>query len=64
MEPFEVFITALIVGIAFIVVVVLARSVRQVPQQRMDVVERLGKYHRTLTPGLNLLVPIIDSVRT
>jgi regulator of protease activity HflC (stomatin/prohibitin superfamily) len=63
-EPFEVFITALIIGIAFIVVVVLARSVRQVPQQRMDVVERLGKYHRTLTPGLNLLVPIIDSVRT
>src|SRR4051794_39704817 len=30
----------------------------------MDVVERLGKYHRTLSPGLNLLVPIIDSVRT
>ena len=30
----------------------------------MDVVERLGKYKRTLSPGLNLLVPFIDAVRT
>jgi len=64
LEPFQLFITALIVGIAFIVIIVLVRSVRQVPQQRMDVVERLGKYHRTLSPGLNLLVPIVDSVRS
>src|SRR5262245_7524092 len=39
------------------------RAVRRVPQQRMDVVERLGKYHRTLTPGLNLLFPFLDTVR-
>jgi hypothetical protein len=37
---------------------------RTVPQQRMDVVERLGKYKRTLSPGLNLLVPFVDAVRT
>src|ERR1043166_4946230 len=30
----------------------------------MDVVERLGRYHRTLKPGLNMLVPFFDSVRT
>ena len=30
----------------------------------MDVVERLGKYKRTLNPGLNLLVPFVDAVRT
>src|SRR6476659_2665707 len=40
------------------------RSVRQVQQQRNDVVERLGKYHRTLQPGLNILVPFVDAVRT
>src|SRR4029453_10690902 len=39
-------------------------AVRVVPQQRMDVVERLGRYQRTLKPGLNLLVPGIESVRT
>ncbi|WP_373313889.1 SPFH domain-containing protein [Planosporangium flavigriseum] len=55
---------ALAVALALIVITVLFRSVRVVPQQRMDVVERLGKYHRTLTPGLNLLVPFIDAVRT
>ncbi len=45
-------------------VVVLMKSVRIVPQQRHDVVERLGKYKRTLAPGLNLLVPFVDAVRT
>nr|WP_127509091.1 SPFH domain-containing protein [Actinoplanes solisilvae] len=44
-------------------VIILMKTVRIVPQQRMDVVERLGKYKRTLSPGLNLLVPFVDSVR-
>ncbi len=64
MDPFEIFIWVLVAGIALVVVVTLTRAVRVVPQQRMDVVERLGKYQRTLRPGLNLLVPFIDAVRT
>jgi regulator of protease activity HflC (stomatin/prohibitin superfamily) len=50
--------------VALAVISVLFRSVRVVPQQRMDVVERLGKYQRTLKPGLNLLVPFVDAVRS
>ncbi|WP_345633293.1 SPFH domain-containing protein [Rugosimonospora acidiphila] len=46
------------------VVLTVVRSVRIVPQQRMDIVERLGKYHRTLKPGMNLLMPFLDSVRS
>jgi regulator of protease activity HflC (stomatin/prohibitin superfamily) len=38
------------------------RSLKVVPQQHAWVVERLGKYHATLTPGLNILVPFIDRV--
>jgi regulator of protease activity HflC (stomatin/prohibitin superfamily) len=38
----------------------IARSVRVVPQQTAFVVERLGKYHSTLAPGLNFLVPFVD----
>src|SRR3954463_12546862 len=58
-----------VIGVLIIVIVVFAivtllRSIRIVPQQRMDVVERLGKYKRTLSPGLNLLVPFVDAVRT
>jgi regulator of protease activity HflC (stomatin/prohibitin superfamily) len=45
-------------------VITLFRAVRIVPQQRMDVVERLGKYQRTLRPGLNLLVPFIEAARS
>jgi regulator of protease activity HflC (stomatin/prohibitin superfamily) len=60
----DVVIGLLIFVIALFAVITLAKSVRIVPQQRMDVVERLGKYKRTLNPGLNLLVPFVDAVRT
>jgi regulator of protease activity HflC (stomatin/prohibitin superfamily) len=59
----EAVIGVLILVIVIFAVTTLVRSVRVVPQQRMDVVERLGKYKRTLSPGLNLLVPFVDAVR-
>lgn len=43
-----------------LVATILIRSVRIIPQARAGVVERLGRYHRTLTPGLNFIVPFID----
>jgi regulator of protease activity HflC (stomatin/prohibitin superfamily) len=46
--------------VAVIVLLVLARTVRIIPQARARVVERLGRYHRTLNPGLTLVVPFID----
>ena len=53
----------LLVLIVGLVIVAVVRSVRIVPQARAGVVERLGRYHRTLHPGLNLLTPFIDRVR-
>ena len=52
------------VGIAVIVLVALVRSVRIVSQATAGIVERLGRYHRTLEPGMHFLVPFIDAVRT
>lgn len=52
-----------IIVILFLVVVVIGLTIKIVPQQRVGVVERLGKFNRLLTPGLNILVPIIDQVR-
>jgi regulator of protease activity HflC (stomatin/prohibitin superfamily) len=49
--------------VAVLVLLVLARTVRITPQARARVVERLGRYHRTLTPGLSLVVPFIDRLR-
>ncbi|MDI9333908.1 MAG: SPFH domain-containing protein [Cytophagales bacterium] len=45
-----------------VVVIFIIRSLKVVPQQNAWVVERLGKYHTTLTPGLNMLIPFIDAV--
>jgi regulator of protease activity HflC (stomatin/prohibitin superfamily) len=51
-----------IISVVLFVIVVLfvVRSVKVVPQQHAWVVERLGKYHATLAPGLNFLVPFVD----
>jgi regulator of protease activity HflC (stomatin/prohibitin superfamily) len=54
-------IAALVIA-AFLIVVV-ARSVRIIPQARAAVVERLGRYQRTLEPGIHLLVPFADRIR-
>lgn len=63
MNVASVISTVIVVAIVIFVIVVIARSIRIVPQAYSGVVERLGRYHKTLTPGLNLLVPFIDRLR-
>ena len=50
--------------VAGIVAVILFKTVRIVPQASVFVIERLGKYSRTLEPGIHLLVPVVDHVRS
>lgn len=57
-------------GMGFFVIVIfvfvaitIAKGVRIVPQGEEWIVERLGKYHVTLRPGLNVLIPYLDQVR-
>ncbi|PXW26144.1 SPFH domain-containing protein [Paraburkholderia caballeronis] len=45
-----------------IVIVLVAQTVKIVPQQHAWVVERLGRYHATLTPGLTIVLPFVDRV--
>ncbi len=59
MDPVVLFILVLL---AF-GIVVLIRTIRIVPQQTAQIVERLGSYSRTLDDGMHLLVPFIDKVR-
>ena len=54
---FEVTLFILIVAAIFII-----KSVKVVPQQHAWVVERLGRYHATLAPGLNIVVPFVDRI--
>src|SRR6185436_20102612 len=53
---------ALIV-IALVVLLTLSRGIRIVPQARAGIVERLGRYQRTLDAGLALIVPYVDRVK-
>jgi len=59
----EILLIVLLVVVVIFVIVVIARSIRIVPQAYAGIVERLGRYQRTLGPGLNLLVPFIDRLR-
>src|SRR5215469_15326706 len=51
-----------VLGLALLAVVVVARAATIVPQQAAYVVERLGKYSKTLQAGFHLLVPFVDRV--
>jgi regulator of protease activity HflC (stomatin/prohibitin superfamily) len=56
--------TLIVLGvIALVVLFTIAQGVRIVPQARAGVVERLGRYHRTLDAGLALVVPYVDRVK-
>ena len=58
MEGFALFVLAVL---AFAIVVVFM-GVKSVPQGTEFTVERFGRYTRTLTPGLNLIVPFVDRI--
>lgn len=55
MEPF-------ILVIALLAIVIIAKGVKAVPQGMEYTIERFGRYTRTLHPGLNFIVPIVDAV--
>jgi regulator of protease activity HflC (stomatin/prohibitin superfamily) len=53
----------LLVIIAVFALLIASRTVRIIPQARAGVVERLGRYQRTMTPGLGIVIPFVDRVR-
>src|SRR5271169_90899 len=55
--------TILLVVLVILVVLAIARSVRIIPQAMAGIVERFGRYHRTLHAGLNLVMPFVDRLR-
>jgi regulator of protease activity HflC (stomatin/prohibitin superfamily) len=59
----NVIVVIVVVIVVIFVLTILFRSIRIIPQAYAGVVERLGKYHKTLMPGLNILVPFIDRLR-
>ncbi|WP_151525584.1 SPFH domain-containing protein [Serinicoccus kebangsaanensis] len=64
MDPINLIVWAVVLLLALFVVVAIARAIRIVPQATSVIVERLGKYDRTLDAGLHFLVPFIDRPRS
>ena len=52
----------IVVEVVLLVIITLYKGIRLVPQGSKWVVQRLGKYHGSLNPGLNIIVPYIDDV--
>ncbi len=55
--------TIILILLALFVVFIVAKGLRIVQQSESMVVERLGKYHKTLTAGINVIIPIVDKPR-
>lgn len=52
-----------LVAIIVVTLVVLAKTIKIVPQKQVMIIERLGKYHMRADAGLNIILPFLDSVR-
>jgi regulator of protease activity HflC (stomatin/prohibitin superfamily) len=52
-----------VLALAVVVLLVVAKTAVVVPQQQAFVVERLGKYHSTLSAGFHVLLPFVDAIR-
>ena len=51
-----------VLAVLVFVVITVWKGVRIVPQGEEWIVERLGKYHGTLSPGLNIVIPYLDDI--
>jgi regulator of protease activity HflC (stomatin/prohibitin superfamily) len=56
--------TIVVLAVVVFVIILVARGVKVIRQAEVMIIERLGKYSRTLSPGLRLLVPIVEKPRT
>ena len=62
--PIEDFMggNAVLIGLAVLIILVVLKAIKIVPQSQKYVIERFGKLREVLGPGINLIVPFIDSV--
>ncbi len=54
--------TIVVIVLVLVAIVALVKTARVVPQRQAHVVERLGKYHKTLEAGFHILIPFLDRV--
>ncbi|MCW2900832.1 MAG: SPFH/band 7 domain protein [Streptosporangiaceae bacterium] len=63
MTDFAVAVLVALIGVVLVLTTAVMRAVWIIPQARARNVERLGRYHRTLEPGISFIIPIVDRVK-
>ncbi len=58
------FLTVFLIVVVVLVLVFIKKTVVIIPQSETRIIERLGKYHATLQPGINIIIPFIDNAKT
>ncbi|MCI6234101.1 MAG: SPFH/Band 7/PHB domain protein [Prevotella sp.] len=53
-------ITYVLIAIVILVIIIAKKSLAIIPQSETKIIERLGKYYATLSPGINIIIPFID----
>jgi regulator of protease activity HflC (stomatin/prohibitin superfamily) len=53
----------IVIAVVCLIILIVLLGVRQIPQSQAAIVERLGRYHKTLHPGINLIIPFLDQVK-
>ena len=56
-------ITYVLIAIVILVVIIAKKSLVIISQSETKIIERLGKYHATLSPGINIIIPFIDHAK-
>ena len=52
------------IALVVLAIIIVAKSITIIPQSSTKIIERLGRYHATLNPGINIIMPFIDKART
>ena len=58
------FMTIFLIVLVVLAVIFVKMAVVIIPQSETKIVERLGKYYATLSPGINIIIPFIDRAKT
>ena len=58
------FLTIFLIALVVLVLVFIKKTVVIIPQSETRIIERLGKYHATLQPGINIIIPFVDNAKT
>ena len=56
--------TTVLIALVVLAIIIAKKTLVIIPQSETKIIERLGRYHATLSPGINIIIPFIDAAKT